>query len=472
MRYFLLGLFILMVGNYFAQESPSTESEVEKHHLSLKPKDSTTLADSFLKAHWEVHARSFYMSTTNEGDLKDDQALAAGAGIGVVTQAFYGFQLGMSGFFVYNIYSSDIDQPDPITNMDNRYEVGLFDIEDPSNKNDLDRLEELYLKYNFSKSAITFGKIHLNTPFINPQDGRMRPTIAEGLWLNINESKKIGINGGWIYDISPRSTVRWYTMANSIGINPSGITTEGIKSDYYENISSTGMGIANIYYTPNDQLKINIWDGFLDNVMNTAMIEFNYNHPIKSGLKMYEGLILLHQDAINYGGNENQAMTYIDKGARSNVISAQLGVKNKIINTSINYTHITGDGRYLMPREWGKEPFYTFLPRERNEGLGNVHAFVLKGAYTSANTHFKTGLGYGYYHLPDVKDVRLNKYAMPSYHQFNADASYSFSGMFKGFEIRALVVYKLQQGEDYGNLKVIYNKVNLLNINIILDIKF
>ena len=31
-----------------------------------------------------------------------------------------------------------------------------------------------------------------------------------------------------------------------------------------------------------------------------------------------------------------------------------------------------------MPREWGKEPFYTFLPRERNEGLGNIHAFTVK----------------------------------------------------------------------------------------------
>jgi len=472
MRYILSGIFFLVAGTFFAQENPSHESEVEKHHLALKPKDSTSLADSFLKAHWEVHARSFFMSTTNEGDLKDDHALAAGAGIGVVTQPFYGFQAGLSGFFVYNIYSSNIDQPDPLTNLSNRYEVGLFDIENPANKNDLDRLEELYLKYNLSKSAITFGKIHLNTPFINPQDGRMRPTIAEGFWLNINESKKIGINGGWIYDISPRSTVRWYTLANSIGLNPSGLTTEGLKSDYHEHITSSGMGIANIYFTPNDKLKLNIWNGFLDNVMNTAMIEVNYNHTINTGLKMYEGLIFLHQDAINYGGNADQSETYINKGAQSNVVSAQVGLKNSRFNTSVNYTHITGDGRYLMPREWGKEPFYTFLPRERNEGLGNVHACVIKGAYTSPNTKFRAGLGYGYYHLPDVKDVRLNKYALPSYHQFNADATYAFKGVLKGLELRALLVYKLQQGEDYDNLKVIYNKVNLWNVNFILDFKF
>jgi hypothetical protein len=52
------------------------------------------------------------------------------------------------------------------------------------------------------------GKINLNTPFLNPQDGRMRPTIEEGVWLSIKESKKIGFNGGWIWKISPRSTVQ------------------------------------------------------------------------------------------------------------------------------------------------------------------------------------------------------------------------------------------------------------------------
>ena len=68
----------------------------------------------------------------------------------------------------------------------NRYEIGLFDIEDPSNKKDIDRLEELYLKYNFKNATITVGKQLINTPFINLQDGRMRPTVVEGVWTEIN----------------------------------------------------------------------------------------------------------------------------------------------------------------------------------------------------------------------------------------------------------------------------------------------
>jgi hypothetical protein len=64
--------------------------------------------------------------------------------------------------------------------------LALFDLEDPGNKANMDRLEELYLKYNFKKSEIIFGKQLINTPFINLQDGRMRPTGVEGLWFHFN----------------------------------------------------------------------------------------------------------------------------------------------------------------------------------------------------------------------------------------------------------------------------------------------
>jgi len=36
------------------------------------------------------------------------------------------------------------------------------------------------------------------------------------------------------------------------------------------------------------------------------------------------------------------------------------------------------NGRYLMQREWGKDPFFTFMPRERNERFGNVDTVVTK----------------------------------------------------------------------------------------------
>ena len=464
--------YIILVSSFLSSLISFAQDHNYDQHIVLKPKenDSLCLKDCLVKAHWEAHTRTFVMSTINEGDLKDDYAIASGAGIGVLTRPLYGFQVGVSGFFMYNLNSSKIHEVDSLTLASNRYEIGLFDIEDHTNKRDLDRLEELYLKYNFSKSSITVGKINLNTPFLNPQDGRMRPTVEEGAWLSIKESDKIGFNGGWIWEVSPRSTVNWYSLANSMGVYPSGVNADGQKSDYFGNIvGSSGMAIANIYFHPSKNLKINIWNGYLENVMNTALIEINSEQQ-KEKIKFYEGLIYLHQDAVNNGGNVNQAKTYMNKGAQSNVISAQIGLKNKKINSSLNYTHITGDGRYLMPKEWGREIFYTFLPRERNEGFGNLHAIMTKTTFT-LNNRFQTALGYGYYQLPDVKNYRLNKYGIPSYHQINYDARYSFDKFFKGLELRFLVAYKIKQGETYNNLKYVYNKVNMFNFNFIIDFK-
>lgn len=438
---------------------------------SIKEKNTTKLVDSFKNAKWFFHSRTFGMSTLNQGALKDDYAIGTAVGLGLITKRYKGFELGVKGYVMYNLASSAIDKPDSLTFAPNRYELGLFDITNPSLKNHIARLEELYLKYSLSKSTITVGKQNLNTPFFNAQDGRLRPTVEEAVWFSMNESKFFGINGGWVYGVSPRSTASWYTVANSIGIYPVGVSSTGKKVNYFQNIqASTGMAIANIYINPTKNIKINLWGGFLENVMNTGIIEINAEQNLNKFI-LYEGLIYLHQDAINNGGNIDPTKTYMDKKTQSNALSAQVGIKNKRFNSSINYTHITGDGRYLMPREWGKDIFYTFLPRERNEGFGNVHAIVIKTSASFFNQKLKTGLGYGYFQLPDVLNYRLNKYGMPSYHQINLETSYTFHQFLEGLELKMLIAAKPLQGETYNNLKYVYNKVNMLNFNFIIDFK-
>lgn len=460
-RIILLTL-ILIISKTYSQDSLKLKSN--------KLNNATNkLIDLFVKSKLNISSRTVFMSTINEGALKDDYALASGLGLGIQTKSYYGFQLTVSGYFLKSLASSNIDIADSLTLQPNRYETGLFDVTNISNTKTLARLEELNLKYTLSKSSISFGKINLNTPFLNAQDGRMRPTFEEGVWLSIKESDKFGFNGGWLWQVAPRSTVNWYSLSNSVGLYPVGVNSDGSKSGYNQNImGNSGIAIANIYFNPTKNIKVNLWDSYFENVMNTSLIEINIEQP-REKIKFYEGVMFLRQDAINNGGNVNQLKTYTIKGNQSNVISAQLGFKNKRINTTINYTHITGDGRYLMPREWGKDPFYTFLPRERNEGFGDVQAFMTKT--TLSFNKFKTSVGYGYYQLPDVKNYRLNKYGMPSYHQINYDASYTFEGFLKGLELKLLVAYKLKQGETYGNLKYIYNKVNMINFNFIIDFK-
>ena len=437
-----------------------------------KTADTTSLLHAFKKGQVNGHLRYFFMTTDNAAALSDYYANAVGGGLKYETAPYKGFQFGVSGFFVYNIGSSDLSMPDPKTNQSNRYEIGLFDISDPANKNNIDRLEELYLKYTWGNSYITLGKQLVNTPFINLQDGRMRPTETDGLWAEINNIKKTKIETGFLYGMSPRSTVEWYTIGESIGLYPTGFTTDGTKSDYAGNIKSKGIGLIGITHQLNSNISVKLWDAWVQNVFNTVMLQADYNHPLENKTKLVAGAQYIYQHAIKDGGNEDPAKAYFQKDGKAQTFGAKVGWENKRWQTSFNYNRITKDGRYLMPREWGRDPFYTFLPRERNEGLGDVNAYVIKAGYNIPGANLKTQLGLGYYDLAEVTNYALNKYGMPSYEQLNIDVRYEFKGFLEGLESQLLYVYKARAGNTYNNDKYVINKVNMSNWSLVLNYHF
>jgi len=469
----ILSVFFFLIATIGNAQHQETADKAEMYKgKQNSTTDTTSLLHAFKSGTTHGHFRYFFMSTLNQKGLTDYYANAVGGGIRYETAKYHGFQMAVSGFYIFNIGSSDFTKVDSTTGQLNRYETALFDIEDPVNKKDLDRLEEFYLKYNFKKSTIVFGRQLINTPFINLQDGRMRPTGVDGLWLEINEIKKTKIEAGWLFAISPRGTVKWYDVGESIGVYPTGVNIDGTKSGYSNNIESNGVAVLGITSNINKNLILQGWNMFTQNVFNTAMLQADINFPLKDGSSIFVGAQFIHQDAVNDGGNANQSNTYYAKGQKSITFGGKVGWKNKTWETSINYNRITSDGRYLVPREWGREPFFTFMPRERNDGLGDMHAIMAKVNYNIPQSRLKTSLALGYYKLPDVKDYRLNKYGLPSYTQINADIRYSFAGMMKGFESQLLVVSKFKSGETYNNKRFEFNKVNLVQYNFVLNYHF
>jgi outer membrane porin, OprD family len=452
------------------QEMPGTLA-LSKEKQQLK-EDTTSLLNAFKKGRISGHFRYFFMATDNSGALSDYYSNAIGGGIKYETAPLKGFQFGVSGFFIFNIGSSDLSKPDPKTNQANRYEIGLFDVEDPSNKNDINRLEELYLKYNWKRSHITFGKQLINTPFINLQDGRMRPTGVSGLYGEINPNKQTKIEGGYLYQLSPRSTVKWYNTGESIGLYPSGVNSDGTKSGYTGNLESKGIAMLGITQKFSKKFSIKAWDVFVENIFNSALLQADFDYPLESHGNMVASFQYIRQDAVKDGGNEEPAMTYFEKGSHSQAFGAKLGWQNQRWQTSLNYTRITADGRYLMPREWGRDPFFTFLPRERNEGFGDVNAYVVGAGYSIPKAQLKLQAGIGYCDLPDVTNFALNKYGMPSYTQLNMDIQHEFSGFFKGLRAQLLFVYKGRSGNTYENDKYVINKVDMSSWNLVFNYQF
>jgi hypothetical protein len=471
MKYFSLIILMSWSFNTYTQHHDLNEKPIMWKGKQNETEDTSSILYAFKNGISHGHFRYFFSSTINEGALSDYYANAIGGGLRYETAKYKNFQFAVSGFYFFNLKSSVLHNADSITGQFNRYEVGLFDIENPDNHKDMDRLEELYLKYNLKKGHVIFGRQLINTPMINLQDGRMRGTGVEGLWLDY-ELKKLRFEGGFLYAISPRSTTKWYYVDNSIGLYPSGIGVDGKKSDYLNNLYSKGVGVMSIKYKAKQNLEFQVWDYYIDNILNSALFQFNYEKKIRDEKKFILAGQFIRQDAINFGGNEDQSKTYTVKGSKSMTFGGRIGLNVKNTQFSINYNRITKHGRYLFPREWGRDPFFTFLPRERNDGFGDVHALVGKIEQKFVKSGIKSSLGVGYVSMPDVLNFELNKYGLPSYYQLNLDVRYQFKKYFKGLESQLLVVSKLNAGNLYENPRYQFNKVNMLLINLVLNYHF
>jgi len=473
MKQLLLAIAILLIGKtMFAQHQELSEKPATYKGKKNEAIDTTSLLSAFKRGTVNGHFRYYFMTTQNAKGLTNYFANAAGGGLRYETAMFHQFQFGVSGFYTFNIGSSDLSKIDSTTGAGNRYEIGLFDIENPYNTKDIDRLEELFLKYHYKKSTITFGRQLINSAFINLQDGRMRPTGVEGLMIELNEIKKTKIEAAWLYAISPRSTTKWYTIGESIGIYPTGVNANGSKSQYANHVESENVLMLNTHVQPSDNLKLHAYNIWVQNVFNTTMFQVDYSKEKSNHQSIFASAQIVHQYALHNGGNDELEKSYVEKNANALTYGARVGIKNDQWNISLNYNRITNNNRYLMPREWGREPFFTFLPRERNEGLANVHAVMGKVNYIFPRKQINTSLGVGYYQLPSVNNFAQNKYGLPSYTQLNFDTHYIFTGMLKGLEAQLLLVGKINSGDILNNKKYEINKVNMLMVNFVLNYHF
>ncbi len=472
MRKFIQTFGLILCGltqTLLAQNLPYQHYTERNENLA----DTNNLQHFFRNGNFYGHARSYFSLTNNADQLSDYFAHAFGMGIGYETGKFKNFQMGISGFFVYKLYASNLNNKDALTGQGSRYELGLFDMENPGNQSDLNRLEDLYLKYNYKKSNIKFGKQHIRTPFINPQDARMRPTLVDGIVVSYNEIKNTKIDLGYLYKISPRSTFRWFNIGESIGLYASGVNPYGNKSNYAGNLQSKGVFYAGFTHQFKNKHELQIWNILVENIFNSSLIQYQHQFNLNKATKLKTGFQATRQQANNFGGHENQNNTYMLKEHKSYTLGGRLEIENKNIGSfQVNYNRITKHGRYLMPREWGRDPFFTFMPRERNEGYADLHAITAVYGKKFGKSGFKSDISYGRFYLPAISNTEMNKYAFPSYWQFNADIRYQAHGFLKGIDFQLMYVYKGQMGSNYKNNSFVFNKVDMSLYNFVINYHF
>ncbi|WP_158857028.1 OprD family outer membrane porin [Lunatibacter salilacus] len=437
---------------------------------SLVVDSKGSLGDKIKTGKVEFHLRSFFMGTHNKGMLTDYHTNALGAGIGYYSPSFKGFQFGFSGFFVFQLYAHNLNKVDPSTGNINRYEVLLYDMNNVENTKDLDRLEDLYLSYQLNKFKAVFGRQKINTPLLNEQDNRMRPNIFNGLTLGY-ETDSWKWMAAWYNHVTMRGTVNWYSVENSFGVYPFGRNVYGTSSGYKGNISSKGIGVLGAIFQKNDSPKIQVWNYLAENVFLINFIQADTQMDL-GGMDLLLGAQGFHQAAINHGGNSDPELTFMMRGEKSAGFGAKVGLKHRGNTFSINYLGISDQGRFLFPREWGRENFFASLSRERFEGNGGVTALTAKYEFSLAKYPNLNGLlGASSVNNPDIDLFSLNKYGVPSYYHFAGALDYSFHGYLDGMKLKFLLINKTGKNNEVPD-KYRINRVDLWNLNIVVDYKF
>lgn len=362
------------------------------------------LADGTLSA----HVRQFGMFTDNARGLSDYFAIAAGASMVYRTRPWRGFQVSFGGEFVTDIASSDFSLPDPVTGSYDRYNIGLYEVLELNHKTSLARISTLNLRYAPSQRLqVVWGKQFINTPLVNPQDGRMNISIFEGLHAIVRPAKWIRAEGSMLWAASPRSTNRWFNISNSIGIYSNGRRPDGQLYDYRGKIPSKNLFIAQI---GTDQFgKSNLYLYDLPGVMRVLWLQSEHNWAIKTDTAKV-GLILMTQRALPT--SVEYANVFVPQDMRTQAYSLMMAWKSGPLRLQAAHTRIADGGQFIWPREWGRETFYTFMPRERNEGASNVRAYNLIAQWVALNKRWTATIGAGHYQLPDPNDHPRNKYGM------------------------------------------------------------
>jgi hypothetical protein len=426
------------------------------------------LRSFFERGEFDLHARSFFMSTLNKKELPDFSTLGVGAGIGYRSPYYKNFRIGISGFFIFQLYEHNLVDATS-RGLGSRYELTLYDMNDPENRQDLDRLEELYIEYKNKGLGITLGRQKVHSPLLNEQDNRMRPNIFSGLMAHY-KADRLELNGGWLTGVSPRGTINWYSIEESYGVYPFGRNIYGEASGYQHNLSSKGIGLVGVSYRTTKS-RHQLWNYYAENVFNLSFAQSDHQIPLGKN-QLILGLQGFYQTAINDGGNPDPAKAYIQPGGTSYGYGLRTGLRTGHHQLSLNYLGISGQGRFLFPREWGRETFYASLPRERYEGSGGTNAYTLKYEYAVPGNSITTLTGIGMADFPGARNYALNKYGLSSYYHFVGRIDYRPKGMLEGMDIMLQAVHKRAQHPDLLKATNYLNKIDMWNLTVMVDYRF
>lgn len=446
------------------------QHEGGKHAADHGSQEVEALLDVFEGAELEGHIRNYFMSTINAGEAQDYYTNATGGAIGIETRPLKGFSAGVKGIFTYQTFSSDLNHADSVTNAVSKWEHELYDINDLENFHDLDRLEELYVAYHAPKFSALMGKIPMQeTNLVNKSDGRMKPFAYSGALFNWFPDSSLHVFAAGINRVSPRSTVEWYDFNEAIGIVTNGVQPDGSEAEYEGQSESRGMLIAGVDKTwananGNTSHAFSLYNYHIDRVLNTSFVEWTEKRGDWDVTLQYAyQLPDARQAELEY------IHRYVQPDEHGQVASGALGRTWGNWRGAVAFSHVFSTGRFLFPRELGRDHFTTSISRSRLEGLGEADVVTLHGHY-AVRPHFNLELQWTLVQQHAEEAHAMNKYDFEDYHQVNVRWTHALQGPCEGLEWAVLYVYK--QNLEAAAPVAVFNRSNFHQINVVANLNF
>ena len=411
----------------------------------------------------ELSFRSFWMNTAYPNEtFRSDHALGLTSLVGgkLTLQKKWEIQAGYRVFG--NAFSSDFWLPDPITGQANRYESGLFNVLEPQDRF-FGRVELLSLGYSQTNFGVKVGKMGIQSDWVNAQDGRLSPTVVEGIqaWYSPKPNWKITAWG--INRMNIRGSKDWLPVGETVGLFPQGRSPLGKASAYFGNTTSPWLGIWELEGKMKGGKTLRFSQTYAANLFSTYWATFEKTSKNSHGT-WTSGIQGGLQHGVGDGGNSLIELQYKNPKDLNFAVSAKLNWKKGAWETQLSATQVGGKGRWLSPREWGKDAWYTFIPRERNEGFETVTAVVGYVSYRFENLPLNLYSYSGLHFLPSTQDADANKYNFPSYRQHNIGLRYTPKKL-KNLDFHLILMVK----EPLTSKKLLpvqqYNKVDLWHFN-------
>ncbi len=469
-----LPIFILTAcgSTTHAQISGAEKGEAPSEKFKLHQDTALhNLADYFTHGESYGRVRNHTMATFNEGELKDYWTNAFGGIVGFQTAQWYGLQLGASASFSFNTFSNDLNELDSLVNKSAKWEKELYDANRPNEKKDLARLDELFARFTIGKSFVQVGRMDLNRgPLFLNRDGRMRPFVYRGAWLEMNEFSKNKLTLGWIDGVGGRPITEWHSLNQAIGMNSNGIQPDGSKANY--NTTSHIRGIATVGYQNSNikNLELSVWNFYFDRQFNLLWLQADYKST-----HLLAGLQYAHQETLDYQAQLAYENRYVQPENKGQVLSGLLGYKNESGTWQVSaiYLHSFDSGRFLYPRELGRENFYASQPRSWVDGFGGSDIYMMrlktshKGKWGNALV-VDTRLSRT--ETPGLGNLELNKYNLASFYQATVMTTYHFGKRLEGLEASLVYIGKYTEKSAALSASDTFYKTNLHHVSLMVDI--